>query len=208
MNSGLDINLSSQTYQHDKQLAQYLAHLVSQSRGFHSRRSYPQLNGDFLAQSKFATVGDMDQQSNSTASTIASSCGQSMGSQDWGLYNTGNVNNAYKVPPSVSTFNTKVDRTKFKTEMCKNWLEQGFCRYGPKCQFAHGTDEVHKAKKHSKQYKSKKCKAFHEKDYCLYGSRCQFKHEERSLEEIKSYDHVIQLMTFIQGHKHLALSNN
>lgn len=32
----------------------------------------------------------------------------------------------------------KIDKTKFKTEMCKNWIEQGYCRYGTKCQFAHG----------------------------------------------------------------------
>jgi hypothetical protein len=28
---------------------------------------------------------------------------------------------------------------KFKTELCKNYMEKGLCRYGPRCQFAHGT---------------------------------------------------------------------
>ena len=32
----------------------------------------------------------------------------------------------------------KIDKTKFKTEMCKNWIETGFCRYHDRCQFAHG----------------------------------------------------------------------
>jgi len=27
----------------------------------------------------------------------------------------------------------KVDKTKYKTEMCKNWIEVGTCRYGNKC---------------------------------------------------------------------------
>lgn len=36
----------------------------------------------------------------------------------------------------------KVDKTKFKTEMCKNWLEYQYCRYEDKCQFAHGFDEI------------------------------------------------------------------
>jgi len=36
----------------------------------------------------------------------------------------------------------KVDKAKYKTEMCKNWIEFGFCRYGPKCQFAHGSTEM------------------------------------------------------------------
>jgi hypothetical protein len=26
----------------------------------------------------------------------------------------------------------------FKTEICKNWIENGYCRYAKKCQFAHG----------------------------------------------------------------------
>lgn len=28
---------------------------------------------------------------------------------------------------------TKVDKTKYKTELCKNWIELGHCRYGRKC---------------------------------------------------------------------------
>ena len=37
----------------------------------------------------------------------------------------------------------KVDKAKFKTEMCKNWIETGHCRYGKNCQFAHGNKDVH-----------------------------------------------------------------
>lgn len=29
--------------------------------------------------------------------------------------------------------------------MCKNWREKGNCRYGDRCLFAHGTDELTKA---------------------------------------------------------------
>jgi hypothetical protein len=32
----------------------------------------------------------------------------------------------------------KVSAEKYKTEMCKNWIENGSCRYSKKCQFAHG----------------------------------------------------------------------
>ena len=31
---------------------------------------------------------------------------------------------------------------KYKREMCKNWTESGFCRYGLKCQYAHGAEEL------------------------------------------------------------------
>lgn len=35
-----------------------------------------------------------------------------------------------------------VESSKFKTEMCKNWMEYGKCNYGRKCQFAHGKNEL------------------------------------------------------------------
>jgi len=48
--------------------------------------------------------------------------------------------------------------------MCKNWVESDgrFCRYGDKCQFAHGTQEMNmpSAPVHFK-YKSKECVQFH-----------------------------------------------
>ena len=39
-----------------------------------------------------------------------------------------------------------VDATKYKTEMCKNWIDLGYCNYGKKCRFAHGEDELSKKK--------------------------------------------------------------
>jgi tristetraprolin/butyrate response factor 1 len=38
----------------------------------------------------------------------------------------------------------------YKTELCRSWEEKGTCRYGPKCQFAHGEDEVRKVARHPK----------------------------------------------------------
>lgn len=33
-------------------------------------------------------------------------------------------------------------QTKYKTELCKNWIEVGYCRYKSLCMFAHGHSEV------------------------------------------------------------------
>ena len=33
-------------------------------------------------------------------------------------------------------------QTKYKTELCKNWIEVGYCRYKAQCMFAHGHSEV------------------------------------------------------------------
>lgn len=38
----------------------------------------------------------------------------------------------------------------YKTELCRSWEEKGTCRYGTKCQFAHGEDELRKVSRHPK----------------------------------------------------------
>ena len=38
----------------------------------------------------------------------------------------------------------------YKTELCRSWEEKGSCRYGPKCQFAHGEEEIRKVARHPK----------------------------------------------------------
>lgn len=72
---------------------------------------------------------------------------------------------------------------KYKTELCKKWVETNFCAYGNKCRFAHGKHELVN-KTQSNNYKKKLCKSFQETGFCPYGSRCNFKHDERKLNEI------------------------
>lgn len=87
--------------------------------------------------------------------------------------------------------------------MCKNWIEQGFCRYGTKCQFAHGNVEVVvKQEPVHDKYKSKMCKQFHEKAFCPYGKRCQFRHEERSYNEVKNFYYAYQIQYLEQFYAH------
>ena len=45
----------------------------------------------------------------------------------------------------------------YKTELCRSWEEKGTCRYGAKCQFAHGEDELRKVARHPK-YKTEICR--------------------------------------------------
>ena len=49
----------------------------------------------------------------------------------------------------------KLDTAKFKTELCKNWIENRVCRYGSKCQFAHGQHELIGKEPQNEKYKSK-----------------------------------------------------
>jgi len=63
----------------------------------------------------------------------------------------GNQNSPSSVDPNgngPSANNRKLGL--YKTELCRSWEEKGTCRYGPKCQFAHGEDEIRKVSRHPK----------------------------------------------------------
>lgn len=72
--------------------------------------------------------------------------------------------------------------TRYKTEMCRPFQEHGVCKYGEKCQFAHGTGELRTVNRHPK-YKTDMCRTYHSVGFCPYGPRCHFIH---SLEEMRS----------------------
>jgi len=49
------------------------------------------------------------------------------------------------------------------------------CKYGDKCQFAHGQEELRPLPRHPK-YKTEPCRSFHSTGVCPYGPRCHFIH--------------------------------
>lgn len=65
---------------------------------------------------------------------------------------------------------------RYKTELCRQFSENGECKYGDKCQFAHGVVDLKDVNRHPK-YKTDYCKTFHSKGFCPYGPRCHFIHE-------------------------------
>lgn len=66
-------------------------------------------------------------------------------------------------------------KSRYKTELCRSYAEIGVCRYGNKCQFAHGDHELRNVSRHQK-YKSELCHNYHYEGQCLYGNRCCFIH--------------------------------
>lgn len=50
--------------------------------------------------------------------------------------------------PGPSANNRKLGL--YKTELCRSWEEKGSCRYGTKCQFAHGEEELRRVSRHPK----------------------------------------------------------
>ncbi|KAL4593254.1 Zinc finger protein 36, C3H type-like 2-like, partial [Arapaima gigas] len=75
---------------------------------------------------------------------------------------------------------SQVNSSRYKTELCRPFEENGACKYGDKCQFAHGVRELRSLNRHPK-YKTELCRTFHTIGFCPYGPRCHFVHnaEER-----------------------------
>ncbi|XP_026330632.1 protein TIS11 isoform X2 [Hyposmocoma kahamanoa] len=65
--------------------------------------------------------------------------------------------------------------SRYKTELCRPFEEAGTCKYGDKCQFAHGFRELRNLQRHPK-YKTELCRTFHSVGFCPYGPRCHFVH--------------------------------
>jgi hypothetical protein len=103
------------------------------------------------------------------------------------------------IQTSTTDNNSKTTLQRYKTELCRSYHETGFCKYGEKCQFAHGYDEIRSLNRHPK-YKTILCRTYHCTGYCKsneiflifqffffrcfckgpYGPRCHFLHDECS----------------------------
>ena len=67
--------------------------------------------------------------------------------------------------------------SRYKTELCRPFEENGTCKYGDKCQFAHGFHELRGLNRHPK-YKTEFCRTYHTIGFCPYGPRCHFIHND------------------------------
>ncbi|KAM7399403.1 hypothetical protein PAMP_018676 [Pampus punctatissimus] len=83
---------------------------------------------------------------------------------------------------SSSCSSTSSSSSRYKTELCRSFTENGLCKYGGKCQFAHGPEELRDLSRHPK-YKTEPCRTFHTIGFCPYGMRCHFVHNNE--EEMK-----------------------
>lgn len=86
------------------------------------------------------------------------------------LLNSGLSSSTSSVSSSSSSSSSR-----YKTELCRSFTENGLCKYGGKCQFAHGQEELRDLNRHPK-YKTEPCRTFHTIGFCPYGIRCHFVH--------------------------------
>lgn len=78
-------------------------------------------------------------------------------------------------PSSAIIKAANINTSRYKTELCRPFEENGSCKYGDKCQFAHGAHELRNLVRHPK-YKTELCRTFHTIGFCPYGPRCHFIH--------------------------------
>ncbi|CAG8433359.1 1568_t:CDS:2 [Diversispora eburnea] len=86
----------------------------------------------------------------------------------------------------------------YKTRLCERFETEGFCPYGPKCTFAHGTVELRERPAGEEKidapltakdgpdnplYKTRLCERFMKENFCQYGPKCNFAHGEEELRE-------------------------
>lgn len=73
----------------------------------------------------------------------------------------------------------------YKTRLCERFETEGSCPYGPKCNFAHGIDELRgktepRFEKEevitdgNQLFKTKLCEKFMRERFCQYGPKCHF----------------------------------
>lgn len=94
------------------------------------------------------------------------------GGLGWASDKPGSMLNTTSLTSSVSSSTTS---SRYKTELCRTFTERGTCKYGSKCQFAHGPEELRGINRHPK-YKTELCRTFHSIGFCPYGIRCHFVH--------------------------------
>ena len=91
--------------------------------------------------------------------------------------NQNNNKNKNKIPFKGEAKDFKI---KYKTELCKYYEIDGHCKYGDKCAYAHGKENLRSKVTNTTAYRTKKCTQFFEQGFCPYGSRCQFAHQLKS----------------------------
>ncbi|XP_018560886.1 protein TIS11 [Anoplophora glabripennis] len=95
--------------------------------------------------------------------------------------------------PAAAVAATTVNTSRYKTELCRPFEEFGVCKYGDKCQFAHGINELRSLARHPK-YKTELCRTYHTVGFCPYGPRCHFVHNQDEVAIQKTAPQVSALL--------------
>ena len=114
-----------------------------------------------------------------------------------------------KIPPQQKKKPFKGEakdfKIKYKTELCKYYSINGTCKYGDKCAYAHGVENLRSKVTNTTAYRTKKCTQFFEHGYCPYGNRCQFAHQLKSnilnnpYDKTMSYTKILETISKLEN---------
>ena len=96
-------------------------------------------------------------------------------------------------------------KIKYKTELCKYFEINGYCKYGDNCAYAHGKENLRSKVTNTTAYRTRKCVQFFEHGYCPYGNRCQFAHQLESnilnnpYDRKMSYSKILETISKIEN---------
>ena len=82
---------------------------------------------------------------------------------------------------------------KYRTELCKFYEMNGFCKYSSDCIFAHGKENLRENLCKKSGYKKRLCVNFFQKGFCMYGNRCQFSHKIQNIKNINNFSYISEL---------------
>jgi butyrate response factor 1 len=100
-------------------------------------------------------------------------------------------NNANNI--NEQNIKSKEQKLKFRTELCKLFEINGFCKFGKNCNFAHGKENIRENLFKKSGYKKRACKNFFQKGFCMYGNRCQFSHKIQNIKNINNFSYISEL---------------
>ena len=107
-------------------------------------------------------------------------------------------------------------KIKYKTELCKYYEINGYCKYGDSCAYAHGKENLRSKITNTTAYRTRNCAQFFQNGYCPYGNRCQFAHQITSniinnpYDRKMSYTKILEMISKqenIENIKSLILKN-
>ena len=81
--------------------------------------------------------------------------------------------------PDASNPRVVKDPLRYKTQLCANFQRDGACRYGRRCQFAHGAHELRERSQLLAPIvpeDQKICQPFAATGFCRFGDKCKFPH--------------------------------
>lgn len=95
---------------------------------------------------------------------------------------------AKEIPNELCSKSGRIpNEMKYKTELCKNYLEGRVCPYKSRCRFAHGYGEVNSKIIINSRYRSRICESYHKNLYWTYGSRWLFRHYDFEQDHERTY---------------------